>query len=570
MVEMSTLSHHAGGVVHVSTLHLALSMAPLLFVIAASWKMELGLGSAIVTGAFRTLVQLSILGVVLQPIFAASNIYVVLGYSFLMTICAAHASCARTKYVFKGQFFGVLGSLLIMVSLVGTFAFGVIIRPIPLYNPQYVIPIVGMLLENCTNGISLTMNNLTVSIVEQQREIELYLSFGASYSEAISRLLREAVRDGTTPLLNSMTVIGIVAIPGMMTGQILGGSPVIEAAHYQALIMYLIALATFGVVFMEVVLILHIGFDETHMLRSDRFVKPPKKTSLWGMVQIIFLYMTGKRSGADADIHDIQKYSNDSEVKPLRDPNINAAQYTSLQDPEEGFLEVHSLAENDVSKSKSCLVVDDLARVFPTEESKIMEGRVLFQGLSFKVGSSGITLIRGPSGSGKSQLLRCIAALSPVERGQVELDGISWNDIICKSGWRKKVRYVTQYKIDIPGTPYNFIKKVVSFKSWVADPLAPSEIEMIKTILVLIIKWGLTPACLSQEWSMLSGGEAQRVIVAIAFASKPRVILFDESTSALDMTTKLAVEDSMKEFSKKHGWKVLIVSHDVEQARRLL
>ena len=69
MVEMSTLSHHAGGVVHVSTLHLVLSMAPLLFVIAASWKMELGLGSAIVTGAFRTLVQLSILGVVLQPIF---------------------------------------------------------------------------------------------------------------------------------------------------------------------------------------------------------------------------------------------------------------------------------------------------------------------------------------------------------------------------------------------------------------------------------------------------------------------------------------------------------------------
>ena len=568
MVEMSVLSHHAGGVIHVSTLHLVLSMAPLLFVIAASWKMELGLGSAIVTGAFRTLVQLSILGAILQPIFAASNVYVVLGYSFLMTICAAHASCARTKYVFKGQFFGVLGSLLIMVSLVGTFAFGVIIRPIPLYNPQYVIPIVGMLLGNCVNGISLTMNQLTVSIVEQQREIELSLSFGASYSEAISRLLREAVRDGTTPLLNSMTVIGIVAIPGMMTGQILGGSPVMEAAHYQALIMYLIALATFGVVFMEVVLILNIGFDETHMLRSDRFVKPPKKPSFWGMVQIIFRYMTGKRSGADAEI---QKYSNASEVKPLRDPNIDAAQYTSLKDPEGGFLEVHSLAENDVSKPKSCLVVDDLARVFPTENgSKMMQARVLFQGLSFKVGSSGITLIRGPSGSGKSQLLRCIAALSPVERGQVQLDGISWNDTICKSGWRKKVRYVTQYKIDIPGTPYNFIKKVASFKSWVADPLAPSEFEMTKTILALIIKWGLTPECLSQEWSMLSGGEAQRVILAIAFASKPRVILFDESTSALDMTTKLAVEDSIKEFSKKHGWKVLIVSHDVEQARRLL
>jgi len=569
MVEMSTLSHQPGGVIHVSTLHLILSMAPLLFVLAASWKMELGLGSAVVTGAFRTLVQLSILGAILQPIFAASNVYIVLGYSILMTILAAHASCGRTKYVFKGQFFGVLGSLLIMVSLVGTFAFGVIIRPIPLYNPQYVIPIVGMLLGNCVNGISLTMNQLTVSLVEQQREIELYLSFGASYSEAISRLLREAVKDGTTPLLNSMTVIGIVAIPGMMTGQILGGSPIMEAAHYQALIMYLIAMATFGVILMEVVLILHIGFDPSHMLRSDRFIKPSTKTSFWGMVQIIFRYMTRKTSGAVAEI---QINSNDSEVKPLIDTNIDAARYTSLRDSEGGYLEVHSLAaENDVSTPKDCLVVDDLARVFPPESrSKVVKAKVLFQGMSFEVGSAGITLIRGPSGSGKSQLLRCIAALSPVQRGHVELDGISWNDTICKSGWRKKVRYVTQYKIDIPGTPYKFIKKVASFMSWVADPLAPSESEMVKTINVLIMKWGLTPDCLSQEWSMLSGGEAQRVIVAIAFASKPRVILFDESTSALDMTTKLAVEDSIKEFSKKHGCKVLIVSHDVEQAGRLI
>jgi ABC-type iron transport system FetAB permease component len=76
-------------------------MAPLLFVIAASWKMELGLGSAIVTGAFRTLVQLSILGVVLQPIFAASNIYVVLGYSFLMTICVQHMLLAQERSMYS-------------------------------------------------------------------------------------------------------------------------------------------------------------------------------------------------------------------------------------------------------------------------------------------------------------------------------------------------------------------------------------------------------------------------------------------------------------------------------------
>jgi len=404
------------------------------------------------------------------------------------------------------------------------------------------------------------MDHLTVSLVEQQREIDLYLSFGASYSEAISRLLREAVRVGTTPLLNSMSVIGIIAIPGMMTGQILAGSPVMEAAHYQALIMYLIATATFGVIFMEILFILHIGFDASHMLRSDRFTKASRKTSLLDMVQTVFRYMLGNGS-RNAPI-------NSGEVMPLRDKNITATHYEARS--QGGNLEVHSLTENDATP-KNCLTVEGLTRFFPlNEKTKTMnvKVKVLFQGLSFKVGACGITLIRGPSGSGKSQLLRSIAALSPVEGGKIELEGIDWNNSMSKSGWRKEVRYVTQYKVDIPGTPHEFIKKIVFFRSWVIDPFAPSEEEMTNATNDLVNKWGLKSDCLRQEWSMLSGGEAQRVILAIAFASNPRVILCDESTAALDMKSKLAVEQSLKELSKKYGWKVVMVSHDSEQAER--
>lgn len=112
--------------------------------------------------------------------------------------------------------------------------FGLILQPIPVWSPTYVIPIVGMLLGNCINGISLSLNSMLTSMVDSAREIELLLSFGASSYEAVSRLLNEAVRTGTMPQLNGMAIIGIISIPGMMTGQILGGSPVREAARYQS------------------------------------------------------------------------------------------------------------------------------------------------------------------------------------------------------------------------------------------------------------------------------------------------------------------------------------------------
>jgi ABC-type iron transport system FetAB permease component len=79
----------------------------------------------------------------------------------------------------------------------------------------------GMLLGNCINGVSLSLNFFLTSLVESSREVELFLSFGASSYEASARLTREAVRTGAMPQLNSMAVIGIISIPGMMTGELL-------------------------------------------------------------------------------------------------------------------------------------------------------------------------------------------------------------------------------------------------------------------------------------------------------------------------------------------------------------
>ncbi len=74
-----------------------------------------------------------------------------------------------------------------------------------------------MLLGNCINGISLALNSLFTSLVECSREVELLLSFGANKNEASSRLVREAVRTGTIPQLNSMAIIGLISIPGELS-----------------------------------------------------------------------------------------------------------------------------------------------------------------------------------------------------------------------------------------------------------------------------------------------------------------------------------------------------------------
>lgn len=136
-----------------------------------------------------------------------------------MILVATNESMSRPKYTYRHQPLMTFISLLLSVTLVGSFAFLAIIRPVPRWAPQYVIPIVGMLLGNCINGVSLTVNNVSTQIMEGgRREIELYLSFGASGWESMRRLVKTGVGSGVTPLLNSLNVIGLVSIPGKGAG----------------------------------------------------------------------------------------------------------------------------------------------------------------------------------------------------------------------------------------------------------------------------------------------------------------------------------------------------------------
>ena len=545
------------GLISVSTPLLLLSMVPILAIAIVSWKFDLKITSPIFVGTFRTFIQLSILGLILQPIFdwGEELWWVVIGYTFFMIVLAAYEASTRPKYFFKGMYSCVLVSIILNITLISLFAFGVIIKPEPLWNPQYVIPIVGMLLGNCISGVGLALNSILTAFVEQQREVELYLSFGATSFEASGGLIREAVRTGAMPLLNSMAMIGLVSIPGMMTGQILGGSPVMEAARYQMLIMYLISSCSMLTILTELRIALFIGFDKSSMLRNDRFTKRVDGVNIFARISSFCRSLKSAIFPSHVSADD---------TIPLTQNGNPPKSYVAPK----GVLEVRNMKAS-AGTSEGKLEVVGIKRSFPVPGSDPSARRVLFQDISFEVAGGEIALVSGPSGVGKSQLLRAVAGLSPMDAGDVLLAGTSRRQYADPTEWRKNVRYVTQYKVDVRGTPLDFIQRVTSFQSWKKDKEAPLAEEMLATTRELVQNWGLEADCVEKEWTFLSGGEAQRVIVAVCLASRPRALLFDESTSSLDMESKLRVERTVGEFAEKLHISVLWITHDQEQAERM-
>jgi putative ABC transport system permease protein len=190
--------------IHVSIWTISLATVPLLVLALSSWYLGIGIESPICIGTVRTLIQLSILGMILDPIFERGiDMWgLVVVYVLFMITLASYESSVRCKYYFKHMFWYVMVVLLANVTIVSLFAFAAILQLDPLWDPQYVIPIIGMLLGNCINGVSLSLNSMLTSVVESSREIELMLSFGASSYEASSRLLKEAIRTGSMPQLN--------------------------------------------------------------------------------------------------------------------------------------------------------------------------------------------------------------------------------------------------------------------------------------------------------------------------------------------------------------------------------
>jgi len=259
-----------------SAVDLTLAAGLVLALAALSWRMQLGLGKQLLIAGTRTVVQLLLIGLVLKTLFANVDLLWVAGISLVMLLAAGREVMARQQRRFTGWWgFGMgTGAMFISSFAITVLALGTMVGTDPWYDPQYAIPLLGMLLGNTMSGIALALDRLTTTAWQQRAIIEQRLMLGATRLEAIVEIRREATRSGMMPIINAMAAAGLVSLPGMMTGQILAGSPPLEAVKYQILIMFLISAGTgFGVT-AALWLASKRLFDERHRLRLDKLTGP--------------------------------------------------------------------------------------------------------------------------------------------------------------------------------------------------------------------------------------------------------------------------------------------------------
>ncbi len=242
---------------------------------ALSLGFRLGLERQLLWSAARMCVQLAAIGFVLKFIFAQTSPAWTLALGLIMILLAGREIRARQTHVFSGLWTYGIGTSTMMfaATLVLIFALVGLIRPEPLHAPRYVLPLLGMLLGNTMTGIGLGLDTLTRTAKRERLAIEAQIALGHSRIEALREPVREALRTGSMPIVNAMAASGIVALPGMMTGQILAGVEPVEAVKYQILIMFLISGATGLGVLTAVIGAAWRLTDERHRLRLDRLVE---------------------------------------------------------------------------------------------------------------------------------------------------------------------------------------------------------------------------------------------------------------------------------------------------------
>jgi putative ABC transport system permease protein len=216
----------------------------------------------------RLVVQLWLLGLVLRAIFRAENPWLVLATASVMLAVASHTVGTRqptSRWLIRAE---ALVAMALGIAVPMAVSVTLALHLQPWYRAETFIPLFGMILGNSVTGVSLAAERLASDLKSDRDLVEQRLALGATARQAAMPALRSAVRAGLTPIINNMAIAGIVSIPGMMTGQILAGSDVLEAIRYQILIyLGITATATFStLILLEIRLRRY--FTAAHQLRE--------------------------------------------------------------------------------------------------------------------------------------------------------------------------------------------------------------------------------------------------------------------------------------------------------------
>ena len=235
---------------------------------------KLGLAKKLLFVSLRMVAQLLLVGLLLNWIFALSSPWLTGLVALAMGLFAGREIRARQERRLTGIWGYSIGTGAMMFSgiLVAVVALTTQIQPDPWWSPRFALPLFGMILGNTMTGVALALDTLAMTVDRERTAIEARLLLGMTRWQAMRPFVQQSLRSGFMPIINAMAAMGIVSLPGMMTGQILSGVDPQEAVKYQVLIMLLIGGATgLGVIGATLASTFRLT-DNRHRLRLDMLV----------------------------------------------------------------------------------------------------------------------------------------------------------------------------------------------------------------------------------------------------------------------------------------------------------
>jgi putative ABC transport system permease protein len=203
--------------------------------------LKIGLVKELIIAISRMTIQLVIASYILKYVFKINDVYLILFIFLFMSGFASQIIFKKSKISLQKMRY-ILFAIVFVISLSLTlFLLVIITKAKPWYDAKYFIPISGMILGNSMNACALALDRFQNDIKDHRKKVETMLTLGATPYEACSAYIKKAMRNAALPFITSMSGIGIVFIPGMMTGQLLSGTDPLIALKYQIAIMMSIA-----------------------------------------------------------------------------------------------------------------------------------------------------------------------------------------------------------------------------------------------------------------------------------------------------------------------------------------
>lgn len=491
---------------------LGLALLAALSSVALSYYFQLGIEKQVTIALGRAIVQLLLLGyVLLNFIFSMNSPILVFVYIGIMLLIAAVEVTNRQTRSYVGHYFDSVVACTIGGAMVGIYGTLFVFSPTPWWNPRVFIPTSGMIIGSSVSGPAVAVDRLLAEVSDKRHETEVRLSFGATGLEALLPPVRAAVMAAMMPQLNVLSIIGIVAIPGMMTGQLIGGAAPLTAAEYQMGIIFLILASTCLSTYIAIMLtVKHAVMSPFHRLTPEKIIK-----KIGPKVALDAAIVAGVAEAFCGIYQTVQKWCCCLAIcaplfrtlppVPMRTTNARRdEQYSPLPGVELASRSSHGMLEESRNDSDAAYKVTytlqcNFAKPSPlstnthgSADPPVLEitGLNVLSGEVYLFPSAGLSLsifpgqrvsVEGPSGIGKTRLLRALAQLDEPVSGTLilkyasssahqgvhnaetntittygkeenqQLDSAQMLDLLQIAVWRSRVMYIPQVGLVIVG-----------------------------------------------------------------------------------------------------------------------